>query len=222
MACKYTWWYGDKLILEVPQHGPNPTIREHGKSVRYCISITSAYKFFSARHIWSAKKYSSIPAFSTLHRVSWTMDIILLYFCRGYILSFGSIHVIFVSLFLGFYSLGNHIIGPVLEKYSKPVFCWVLNKLPFSPLLSLRIVMRNTSYGRSSMEYIVLRVWVNFPHSLLSEVRLALCGGTTSVYFGVTYICFIHSRLHVFPVEPQYQHIIFLLFLSKLSFEEHT
>ena len=67
---------------------------------------------FSARHIWSAKKYSSVPAFSTLHRVSWTMDIILLYFCRGFILSFGSIHVIFVSLFLGFYSLGESYYWP--------------------------------------------------------------------------------------------------------------
>ena len=28
--------------------------------------------------------------------------------------------------------------------------------------------------------------------------------GTTSVYFGITYVCFIPSRLPVFAVEPQY------------------
>ena len=44
--------------------------------------------------------------------------------------------------------------------------------------------------------------------------------GTTSVYFGITYVCFIPSRLHVFSVEPQYRHQDFL-FLSKVSFERH-
>ena len=45
--------------------------------------------------------------------------------------------------------------------------------------------------------------------------------GTTSVYFGITYVCFIPSRLPVFAVEPQYllQHF---LFLSKVSLELHT
>ena len=28
--------------------------------------------------------------------------------------------------------------------------------------------------------------------------------GTTSVYFGITYVCFVPSRLPVFTVEPQY------------------
>ena len=28
--------------------------------------------------------------------------------------------------------------------------------------------------------------------------------GTTSVYFGITYVCFVPSRLPVFAVEPQY------------------
>ena len=44
--------------------------------------------------------------------------------------------------------------------------------------------------------------------------------GTTSVYFGITYVCFIPSRLPVFAVEPQYllQHF---LFLSKVSFKGH-
>ena len=45
--------------------------------------------------------------------------------------------------------------------------------------------------------------------------------GTTSVYFGITYVCFIPSRLHVFAVEPQYLLQDFL-FLSKVSFEGHT
>ena len=40
--------------------------------------------------------------------------------------------------------------------------------------------------------------------------------GTTSVYFGITYVCFIPGRLPVFAVEPQYFNIF--LFLSKVSF----
>ena len=45
--------------------------------------------------------------------------------------------------------------------------------------------------------------------------------GTTSVYFGITYVCFIPSRLPVFVVEPQYL-LQYFLFLSKVSFELHT
>ena len=44
--------------------------------------------------------------------------------------------------------------------------------------------------------------------------------GTTSVYFGITYVCFIPSRLPVFAVEPQYLLQDFLV-LSKVSFEGH-
>ena len=44
--------------------------------------------------------------------------------------------------------------------------------------------------------------------------------GTTSVYFGITYVCFIPSRLPVFAVEHQYRHQDFL-FLSKVSLEGH-
>ena len=44
--------------------------------------------------------------------------------------------------------------------------------------------------------------------------------GTTSVYFGITYVCFVPSRLPVFAVEPQYLLQNFL-FLSKVSFEGH-
>ena len=44
--------------------------------------------------------------------------------------------------------------------------------------------------------------------------------GTTTVYFGITYVCFIPSTLPVFAVEPQYRHQDFL-FLSKVSSEGH-
>ena len=43
--------------------------------------------------------------------------------------------------------------------------------------------------------------------------------GTTSVYFGITYVCFIPSRLPVFAGEPQY--LLQYFFLSKVSFELH-
>ena len=45
--------------------------------------------------------------------------------------------------------------------------------------------------------------------------------GTTSVYFGITYVCFFPSILPVFAVEPQYL-LQYFLFLSKVSFELHT
>ena len=44
--------------------------------------------------------------------------------------------------------------------------------------------------------------------------------GTTSVYFGIIYVCFITSGLAVFAVEPQYL-LQYFLFLSKVSFELH-
>ena len=44
--------------------------------------------------------------------------------------------------------------------------------------------------------------------------------GTTSVYFGITYVCFIPTRLLVFAVELQYL-LQYFLFLSKVSFELH-
>ena len=44
--------------------------------------------------------------------------------------------------------------------------------------------------------------------------------GTTSVYFGITYVCFIPSRLPALAVEPQYL-LQYFLFLSKVSFELH-
>ena len=36
--------------------------------------------------------------------------------------------------------------------------------------------------------------------------------GTTYVYFGITYVCFIPSRRPTFAVEPQYQHRYFFYF----------
>ena len=44
--------------------------------------------------------------------------------------------------------------------------------------------------------------------------------GTNSVYFGITYVCVIPSKLPVFVVEPQYRLQDFS-FLSKVSFEGH-
>ena len=40
--------------------------------------------------------------------------------------------------------------------------------------------------------------------------------GTTAIYFGITYVCFIHGRLSVFVVVPKFQHRLFL-FLSKVE-----
>ena len=56
--------------------------------------------------------------------------------------------------------------------------------------------------------------------SYFIDVSLGCEWGTTSVYFGITYVCFIPSRLPVFAVEPQYLLQDFL-FLSKVSFEGH-
>ena len=44
--------------------------------------------------------------------------------------------------------------------------------------------------------------------------------GTTSVYFGITYVCFVPSRLPVCAVEPLYLLQDFL-FLSKVSVDGH-
>ena len=50
-----------------------------------------------------------------------------------------------------------------------------------------------------------------------AEMRLAV-SGAQPVYFGITYVWFIPSRLPVFAVEPQYRHQDFL---SKVSFDVH-
>ena len=44
--------------------------------------------------------------------------------------------------------------------------------------------------------------------------------GTTSVYFGIIYVCFVPRILPVFTVGPKCQHRFFL-FMSKISFEGH-
>ena len=47
--------------------------------------------------------------------------------------------------------------------------------------------------------------------------------GTTSVYFGITYVCFIPCKLPVFVVEPQYQHRDFLyIFVKSIMWRTHT
>ena len=44
--------------------------------------------------------------------------------------------------------------------------------------------------------------------------------GTTSVYFGITYVCFIPSRLPVFAVEPQYLLQDFFYFCQKYHLKD--
>ena len=44
--------------------------------------------------------------------------------------------------------------------------------------------------------------------------------GTTSVYFGITYVCFIPSRLPVFAVEPQYLFQDFFYFCQKYHLKD--
>ena len=46
--------------------------------------------------------------------------------------------------------------------------------------------------------------------------------GTTSVYFVITNICFIPSRLPVFAVEPQYRHQDFFIFVKGIIWRTHT
>ena len=46
--------------------------------------------------------------------------------------------------------------------------------------------------------------------------------GTTSVYFGITYVCFIPSRRPVFAVEPQYLFQEFFIFVKSIIWRTHT
>ena len=46
--------------------------------------------------------------------------------------------------------------------------------------------------------------------------------GTTSVYFGITYVSFIPSRLPVFAVEPQYLLQDFFIFVKSIIWRTHT
>ena len=46
--------------------------------------------------------------------------------------------------------------------------------------------------------------------------------GTTSVYFGITYVCFIPNRLPVYAVEPQYLLQYFFIFVKSIIWITHT
>ena len=46
--------------------------------------------------------------------------------------------------------------------------------------------------------------------------------GTTSIYFGITYVCLIPSRLPVFAVEPQYLLQDFFIFGKSIIWRTHT
>ena len=77
--------------------------------------------------------------------------------------------------------------------------------------------------GRTSYHQISWSIWYWGSKWNLHTVCWSAVGcewGTTSVYFGITYVCFIPSRLPFFAVEPQYLLQDFL-FLSKVSFEGH-
>ena len=62
----------------------------------------------------------------------------------------------------------------------------------------------NPQDGTPPVDYIVLRVQMYFPDR---------CGwlwvGATSVYFGITYVCFIPGRHPVIAVGIKYQHRFF-------------
>ena len=91
------------------------------------------------------------------------------------------------------------------------------------PLLLLKIIMIMHSVESPSMVDPQWDIWYWGSKWNLHTVCWSGVGcewGTTSVYFGITYVCFIPSRLPVFAVEPQYLLQDFL-FLSKVSFEGH-
>ena len=46
--------------------------------------------------------------------------------------------------------------------------------------------------------------------------------GTTSVYFGITYVCLIPSILPVFAAEPQYRHQYIFVFVKSIIWRTHT
>ena len=74
-----------------------------------------------------------------------------------------------------------------------------------------------------SMVYPQWNIWYWGSKWNLHTVCLDVVGcewDTASVYFGITYVCFIPCRLPVFAVEPQYLHRD-ILFLSTVSFEGH-
>ena len=78
----------------------------------------------------------------------------------------------------------------------------------------------NALYGRTPVEYIVLKVQVNFPYSLPCWDTVGCKWGTTFVYyFEITYVCFITIILSVFAMGPQYQFWFFFKCMSKMSFE---
>ena len=85
-----------------------------------------------------------------------------------------------------------------------------------SQITSLTIVYSTVFFRRRSKKTSKLRL------TGIGEGNSPVTGewGTTYVYFGITYVCFIPSRLPVFVVEPQYQHRD-LSFLLKVSFEGH-
>ena len=99
------------------------------------------------------------------------------------------------------------------------MYIFIESRIPIYPLS----VTRNHSVESPSMVDPQWNIWYWGSKWNLHTVCWSAVGcewGTTSVYFGITYVCFIPSRLPVFAVEPQYL-LQYFLFLSKVSFELH-
>ena len=118
----------------------------------------------------------------------------------------------------GKYSIGS-VTWDCSVSYRK--LCWICQAIHVTILdfchiyIALNLPLRYTPVG-----YMVLRVQVKFAHSLLKCVGCEW--GTTSVYFAITYVCFIPSRLPVFAVEPQYLLKDFFIFVQSIIWRTHT
>ena len=89
--------------------------------------------------------------------------------------------------------------------------------------MQIREVNRNHSVESPSMVDPQWNIWYWGSKWNLHTVCWSVVGcewGTTFVYLGITYVCFIPSRLPVFAVEPQYL-LQYFLFLPKVSLELH-
>ena len=108
----------------------------------------------------------------------------------------------------------------ILTKFSSPT-AWEVTILTLQPLK--KISLKWHSVESPSMVDPQWNIWYWGSKWNLHTVCWSAVGcewGTTSVYFGIIYVCFIPSRLPVFAVEPQYL-LQYFLFLSKVSFELH-
>ena len=120
----------------------------------------------------------------------------------------------------------------ILSRWRDRTEMWRMRSLRMMGLCSMPSrLLANNWYGRSSNHSVESpsmvdpqwNIWYWGSKWNLHTVCWNAVGcewGTTSVYFGITYVCFIPSRLPVFAVEPQYL-LQYFVFLSKVSFELH-